>query len=446
MSMKSLLSSKDWISEYKQSHVDVDPKAVFGSSSTTSTCSNTAAVALADAHAHASASSAASATANSANQKTDWHGEYYNLFSKHLTGGSSMKQQRPSIDKPLPPHVVTRAFMRSRSLSGGSSIGSRASSITLKGDTFDAIQPSVDFSSLITPSMDAALNSMHQTTSDKSILLTSADLVASMVSGIPPVDADAEATSGPIPMNVEDEQKQPATTTTSIGALDTDVAMILALSKKEKAEQAKKNQMQSRQKQQRVRSRRSREPDVKVFVEPLDTDVLLGRGGRSNHHPGNITYRDHVGTLREWYRSSEKNAKTDLSQILVDWVHDKQLGRFLKLDDAANQWYVVTNIVARRKASQFQLWSTCFCDNRNRNGRTDTHLVTILNLQVVKKSVKHILRPNSPGDITEGTNGGAPDCLLMRSSHQAALSSRYSHQQLEGVPRVVDQLPVTPLD
>ena len=102
----------------------------------------------------------------------------------------------------------------------------------------------------------------------------------------------------------------------------------------------------------RKRARRNQEPDVKHFVEPRDTDILLGRGGRSNHHPGNVAYRDQVGKLRDWYRSAEKDAKTDLSQLLVDWVHHEQNGRFLKLDAATDQWYLVTNIMARRKASQ----------------------------------------------------------------------------------------------
>lgn len=91
-------------------------------------------------------------------------------------------------------------------------------------------------------------------------------------------------------------------------------------------------------------------PEVKVYVEPKDIDVLLGRGGRSNHHPGNKRYREEVKNLRSWYAGiSDKDEKTDLSQCLVDYVHNYQ-GRFLDKDD--NGWYEVPNIIARRKASQ----------------------------------------------------------------------------------------------
>jgi hypothetical protein len=105
--------------------------------------------------------------------------------------------------------------------------------------------------------------------------------------------------------------------------------------------------------QPKKRKRRPRKkivPKVKEYVEPTDVDVLLGRGGRSNHHPGNKRYREEVQNLHSWYLGvEEKNEKTDLSQCLVDYVHSYN-GRFLHQDEAG--WYVVLNIIARRKASQ----------------------------------------------------------------------------------------------
>jgi hypothetical protein len=98
-------------------------------------------------------------------------------------------------------------------------------------------------------------------------------------------------------------------------------------------------------------------PEVKEYVEPEDSDVLLGRGGRSNHHPGNKRYREEVKNLQQWYSEEEdKNKKTDLSQMLVDYVVHNLKGRFLeeeKVDKkGTDRWYVVPNITARRKASQ----------------------------------------------------------------------------------------------
>jgi hypothetical protein len=368
--MKDMLSSKDWMSDYQQSHVDVDPQSVFGA--TSSTCSNTIAAfpgnaictssRQQDSHApikqeegYTSQSSPAARRAKAAQPKTDWTGEYFSI----LVGQSpaAISQEPPAIFKPLSQHVVTRTSLRSRSLSRGSSIGSRTSSITKQsrtadGDLMDAIKPSVDFGALLTPSIDAALNSMNHTDSEKFVLLTSEDFVASMTTDTPL--AAAAAAAEPIDMDIENETPPPPTTTSSTkptSALRTDVDLILALSRKQKEEMQKTKQVPTHKKK-RSNTRSRREPEVKEFVEPLAADVLLGRGGRSNHHSGNVAYRNEVGKLRDWYRTSEKNAKTDLSQLLVNWVHKEQHGRFLKLDAPTDRWYVVTNIVARRKASQ----------------------------------------------------------------------------------------------
>jgi hypothetical protein len=106
------------------------------------------------------------------------------------------------------------------------------------------------------------------------------------------------------------------------------------------------------EKSRRNGARRKKEPQKKEYVENLtDLDVLCGRGGKSNHHNGNKKYRDEVGNLQQWYKSSEKNEKTDLSQCLVNYVHSYG-GRFLKMEESNKRWYLVTNHVARRKASQ----------------------------------------------------------------------------------------------
>ena len=106
------------------------------------------------------------------------------------------------------------------------------------------------------------------------------------------------------------------------------------------------------EKKKRNGVRRKKEPQIREFIHTLtDLDVLCGRGGRSNHHNGNKKYRDEVGNLQQWYKASEKNEKTDLSQCLVNYVHSYG-GRFLKMDESNKRWYTVTNHIARRKASQ----------------------------------------------------------------------------------------------
>lgn len=94
-------------------------------------------------------------------------------------------------------------------------------------------------------------------------------------------------------------------------------------------------------------------PEVKEYVETYtDADVLFGRGGRSNHHPGNKIYRDIVTEKQPFYRNCDKNEKTKVAQSIVDAVTIEAKGRFLELDKATSMWYLVPNIVARRKVGQ----------------------------------------------------------------------------------------------
>jgi hypothetical protein len=87
----------------------------------------------------------------------------------------------------------------------------------------------------------------------------------------------------------------------------------------------------------------------KLFNE---LDVLLGRGGLVNLHPGNQTYLQHKERLQARYLAASKEEKTEISQELVDIVHEWG-GRFMKQrEDDEHIWYEVDNLKARKKASQ----------------------------------------------------------------------------------------------
>ena len=94
-------------------------------------------------------------------------------------------------------------------------------------------------------------------------------------------------------------------------------------------------------------------PEVKEYVDRYyDNDILFGRGGRSNHHPGNKKYRDLIVETQAHYRSCDKSRKTEVAQNLVDRIKNEFNSRFLELDPETNRWYIVPNIVARRKCGQ----------------------------------------------------------------------------------------------
>lgn len=82
------------------------------------------------------------------------------------------------------------------------------------------------------------------------------------------------------------------------------------------------------------------------------TDVICGRGGKANTHPGNISFRDEAKKLRNWYESSSKSEKFTISAMLVDLVRERG-GRFLKRDDKqSGNWRDADSNDVRKKASQ----------------------------------------------------------------------------------------------
>lgn len=113
-------------------------------------------------------------------------------------------------------------------------------------------------------------------------------------------------------------------------------------------------------KKRRRKKRKKVLPERKEYVDTIsDLDVLLGRGGKTNHHPGNKRYREEVMNFRALYAGLKTDIeKTEMSMMLVDSI-EKSGGRFLEEDKIKGGngwislgWYVVPKIVARRKASQ----------------------------------------------------------------------------------------------
>jgi hypothetical protein len=91
----------------------------------------------------------------------------------------------------------------------------------------------------------------------------------------------------------------------------------------------------------------------RYYVDRIrDLDILCGRGGKSNHHPGNKKYRQVVSEMKNTYRSTEaRKSKTDLSRAIVDMVCEYG-GRFVRKDEPSGRYYVLSKAEARKKTSQ----------------------------------------------------------------------------------------------
>jgi hypothetical protein len=88
-----------------------------------------------------------------------------------------------------------------------------------------------------------------------------------------------------------------------------------------------------------------------VITSVLPDDVLCGRGGETNHHPGNVQYRGLVKKYQRLYLKAKRRDKPKIARLIVDTVR-RRTGRFLKKDSAAGVWKDVGNNKAREKTSQ----------------------------------------------------------------------------------------------
>jgi hypothetical protein len=79
-------------------------------------------------------------------------------------------------------------------------------------------------------------------------------------------------------------------------------------------------------------------------------DVLCGRGGGTNVHPGNRRFRDLINANRRAYLKARKNDKPAISRSIVRTIREMN-GRFLKKDEKG-LWFEIGDDGAREKTSQ----------------------------------------------------------------------------------------------
>ena len=81
-----------------------------------------------------------------------------------------------------------------------------------------------------------------------------------------------------------------------------------------------------------------------------DQDVLSGRGGGTNLHPGNRHYRDLILSHRRTYDIASKSKKPNVSRKIVQMIRDSG-GRFLR-KEKDGLYYDIGDDSAREKTSQ----------------------------------------------------------------------------------------------
>ena len=88
------------------------------------------------------------------------------------------------------------------------------------------------------------------------------------------------------------------------------------------------------------------------FTEPNVNDVLSGRGGRINAHPGNVGFRSLIAAHKARYLSpaTRKLEKAHIAAEVVEAVRGLDPpGRFLKQDSEDGAWWDIGDVKARKK-------------------------------------------------------------------------------------------------
>jgi hypothetical protein len=94
-------------------------------------------------------------------------------------------------------------------------------------------------------------------------------------------------------------------------------------------------------------------PGTVPVHDPVDDDVLFGRGGMTNGHPGNRRFRDIIALHRPDYIRAQKMDKPSVAAKIIRAIRTGglQQGRFLKKRDDG-LWYDVGDRAAMEKTSQ----------------------------------------------------------------------------------------------
>ncbi|CAB9528301.1 Transcriptional regulator [Seminavis robusta] len=109
---------------------------------------------------------------------------------------------------------------------------------------------------------------------------------------------------------------------------------------------------------------------------PGKHDVMLGRGGESNYHSGNLAFREFVKQFREEYQAAPRYKKPEIAMKVVQhWRNLNPPGRFLTRtnpDNADSLWHDVDDKLATKRA----LKNLGESDRRTRNRRGSSNTLS----------------------------------------------------------------------
>ena len=88
-------------------------------------------------------------------------------------------------------------------------------------------------------------------------------------------------------------------------------------------------------------------------IVKTEKDVLCGKGGASNSHPGNEAYRRKLIKYQPKYKRCDARGKRKMIDDALLWVKNVQKGRFIAFEKTTSSYYIVLDAQARAKVGQY---------------------------------------------------------------------------------------------
>ena len=165
-----------------------------------------------------------------------------------------------------------------------------------------------------------------------------------------------------------------------------------AATSKDASLEIKSSSSSEKKTKKKKKKKRERVIDEGHVCIPTDDDVLFGRGGYTNSHPGNIRFRAKALEFRPMYEQSTKEEKYQISQLLLESVMNEG-ARFLE-KGKDDQWHQVIGNGARKKASQ------ALRERIKGTPRRSTKLSSSLKSSIRSRSPKFEAPPEMTEDIS----------------------------------------------
>jgi len=202
--------------------------------------------------------------------------------------------------------------------------------------------------------------------------------------------------------------------------------------------------MEMKKKKGRIRKPRRIIPKDKEYIpvdeQPAPADVVGGRGGRSNHHPGNRPYWHLILENRTRYKNCRSDHdKAHIANEILMCVRQSYGGRFLNIDSVNKRWFALPDAVVLDKIKQAlrDKYIPFWAKDSNKSVKSNETTLT----RKAVGNLRHV--PNPPGVAMDTVNINANNIAIPNNNLDFLFNSpanRHGHAAV--VPTVEDILKV----